>query len=180
MHRPTTTNYNRALEDARFTNQDIYISYIDLKNAFGSIDHARLLVIMQDLGYPLDAVALIGNIYAQSTTTFTGEHFGKILPIPIQRGTIQGDTLSLYIFIIFLEPLLRWLQRGNNGYTFNTSNTTLNSAAYADDLTVISNNLTSLQLQLNKLDKYCEWADMDLGILKCAVTGCPNKSKFNP
>ena len=38
-----------ALEDARFTNQDIYILYIDFKNAFGSIDHARLLAIMKDL-----------------------------------------------------------------------------------------------------------------------------------
>jgi hypothetical protein len=41
-----------ALEDARLTNQDIYILYIDFKNAFGSIDHARLLAIMKDLGYP--------------------------------------------------------------------------------------------------------------------------------
>ena len=29
-----------ALEDARFTNQDIYLLYIDFTNAFGSIDHA--------------------------------------------------------------------------------------------------------------------------------------------
>ena len=169
-----------ALEDARFTNQAIYVLYIDFKNAFGSINHARrLLAIMKDLGYPHDAVALIGNIYSKSTTTFTGEHFGKTEPIPIQRGTIQGDTLSPYIFIIFLEPLLRWLQRGNNGYTFKTSNTKLSSAAYADDLAAISHNLSSLQLQLDKLDKYCEWAGMDLGIPKCAVTGCPNKSKLN-
>ena len=51
-----------ALEDARFTNQDIYLLYIDLKNACGSLDHARLLAITKDLGYPEDAVTLIGNI----------------------------------------------------------------------------------------------------------------------
>ena len=71
---------------------------------------------------------------------------------------------------MFLEPLIRWVQRENNGYTFNTSNTKLSYAAYADDLAVISNNLTSLQLQLNKLDNYCEWAGLDLGIPKCVVT----------
>jgi hypothetical protein len=169
-----------ALEDARFTNQDIYILYIDFKNAFGSIDHARLLAIMKDLGYPLDAVTLVGNIYSHSTTTFIGNHFDKTQPIPIQRGTIQGDTLSPYLFIIFLEPLLRWLQRGNYGYTFETSQTTLCSAAYADDLAAISNNLSSLQHQLNKIDKFCEWAGMDLGIPKCAITGCPNKTKLSP
>jgi hypothetical protein len=110
-----------ALEDARLTTQDIYILYIDFKNVFGSIDHARLLTLMKDLGYLNDCINLIGNIYSQSSTIFTGEHFGKTLPIPIQRGTIQGDTLSPYLFIIFLEALLRWLQQGNNGYTFGTS-----------------------------------------------------------
>jgi hypothetical protein len=48
-----------ALEDARLTNQDIYILYIDFKNAFGSIDHARLLAILKDLGYPTDSINLI-------------------------------------------------------------------------------------------------------------------------
>ena len=169
-----------ALEDARLTNQDIYILYIDFKNAFGSIDHARLLAIMKDLGYPTDSINLIGNIYSQSSTIFTGEHFGKTSPIPIQRGTIQGDTLSPYLFIIFLEPLLRWLQQGNNGYTFGTSKVKISSAAYADDLAAIANKLETLQTQLNKLDKFCEWAGMDLGIPKCAITGCPNKSKLHP
>ena len=169
-----------ALEDARLTNQDIYLLYIDFKNAFGSLDHARLLAIIKDLGYPVDAVTLIGNIYANSHTIFTGEHFRKTDPIPIQRGTIQGDTLSPYIFLIFLEPLLRWLQRGKNGYTFGTSKLTINSAAYADDLAAITSNLQSIKNQLNKLDKYCAWVGIDLGVPKCAITGCPNKYKTKP
>ena len=57
-----------ALEDAIYTNQDIYILYIDFKNAFGFIDHATLLAIMKDLGYPTDPVSLIGNIYSQAST----------------------------------------------------------------------------------------------------------------
>jgi hypothetical protein len=135
---------------------------------------------MKDLEYPLDAVTRYGNIYVQSTTIFTGAHFSKTKPIPIERGTIQGDTLSPYLFLIFLEPLLIWLQRGKNGYTFGTSKLTISSAAYADDLAAIINNLKSLQTQLNKLDKLCEWVGMDLGVQKCAITGCPNKSKLKP
>jgi hypothetical protein len=135
---------------------------------------------MKDLDYPNDSINLIGNIYSQSSTIFIGEHFKKTLPIHIQRCTIQGDTLSLYLFIIFLEPLLRWLQQGNNGYTFDTSRVKISSAAYADGLAAIANKLEALQTQLNKLDKFYEWAGMDLSIPKCAVTGCPNKSTLNP
>jgi hypothetical protein len=135
---------------------------------------------MYDMGYPQDAVILIGNIYSQSTTIYSGDAFGHTPPIPIQRGTIQGDTLSPYLFLIFLEPLLRWLHQSHQGYPFHTSETAITSAAYADDLVVITNKLPSLQTQLNKIDLFCEWASMDLSIPKCALTGCPNQSKLNP
>jgi hypothetical protein len=46
---------------------------------------------MKDIGYPQDAIALVGNIYSQSTTTFVGEYFDKTQPILIQRGIIHGD-----------------------------------------------------------------------------------------
>jgi hypothetical protein len=163
-----------ALEDSKFTQQDIYLLYINFKNAFGSIDHARLLAIMADLGYPQDAINLIGNIYSNSSTMFFGSYFGKTKAVHIQRGTIQGDTLSPYLFIIFLEPLLRWLERGNLGYILKTSQYTLNSAAYADDLAIITSDIKHIQPQLNKIDKFCHWAGMELGIPKCAITGCPN------
>ena len=69
----------------------------------------------------------------------------------------------------------------NKGITdTRTSTINISSAAYADDLTAIANKLETLQTQLNKLDKICEWAGMDLGISKCAMTGCPNKSKLHP
>src|ERR1700738_5038355 len=114
-----------------------------------------------------------------SIASLHGSYFGTTPPIHISRGTIQGDTLSPYLFIIFLEPLLRWLQQGNNGYTFGTSRVKISSVTYADDLAAIANKLEALQTQLNKLDKFSEWAGMDLGIPKCAVTGCPNKSTLN-
>ena len=54
-----------ALEDAKLTNQDIYLIYLDFKNAFESINHARLLTIMTNLEYPHDVINLVDNIYSQ-------------------------------------------------------------------------------------------------------------------
>ena len=110
---------------------------------------------MKDLGYPEDAVKLVGNIYSYSNTIFTSDHFGQTQK---NTNTKKNNPRSPYLFIIFLELLLQWLQNGKYRYTLGTSKITINSAAYADDLAIITNKLTSLQNQLKKLDKYCEWA----------------------
>lgn len=134
-----------ALKDAKLTNKDIYIIYIDLKNTFRSIDHARILALMEDLRFLLDAVEIVGDIYKNSTTTFTGYHFGTTPPITISHETIQGDTLSAYLFIIFLEPLLRWLEKDNMGYHFNTFPSTCTTTTYIDDLAIITDNIQHIQ-----------------------------------
>ena len=107
-----------ALEDAKFSKQDIYLLYIDFTNVFGSINHARLLTIMSNLRYPEDTITIINNIYSESYTKFISSHFDPSQPTPIQLGTIQGDTLSSYLFILFLKCLLRWVAHNNQGYNF--------------------------------------------------------------
>jgi len=57
---------------------------------------------------------------------------------------------------------------------------TISLTTYADDLAALANNFQSIQTHLNKLDKFCEWTGMELGVPKCAITGCPNKSKLKP
>jgi hypothetical protein len=42
--------------------------------------------------------------------------YGNTPTIPIHRGTLQGDTLSPFLFTIFMEPLLRRLSIGSKGY----------------------------------------------------------------
>ena len=89
--------------------QDLYIVYVDFSAAFNAIDHDKLLWITQDLGFPHDAIHVIADLYTDAITKIR-LYFAETYPIAIERGTIQGDTLSPLLFLIFIEPLLRWLQ----------------------------------------------------------------------
>ena len=135
---------------------------------------------MEDLGYPKNIGELIGNLYINSTTSFHGNHFGAIPLILINIGTIQGDTINPYLFIIFLDPLLRWLGKNNIGYHFKTSTTTCDTLTYVDNLAIITDNLVNKQPQIHKLQKFSEWSHLDLKLTKCAITKSPNKSKLEP
>ena len=86
-----------------------------MTEAFDTIDHDKLLMIMYDLGFPADAIEVVKDLYTGACTSFQTPH-GPTKTMTIDRGTIQGDSLSPFLFVVYLEPLLRWLKAGHKGY----------------------------------------------------------------
>ena len=103
---------------------------------------------------------------------------GITKPIPIERGSIQGDTLSPFLFLVYVEPLLRWLHVGARGYKFGSVDenpsrvaNSLSSCTYADDLNAPTNSLSDLKLQAGKVSLYSDWASMPVNTTKTICTG---------
>eukprot|EP00798_Chlamydomonas_sp_ICE-L_P005139 gene5139-biopygen15431 len=145
-------NLLHNIEDAALFHQDLYAAYFDFSSAFNMIDHQKLLCIMHSLGYTHDTIDTIKGIYTNSTTHILLNNTPGS-PIPITRGTIQGDTLSPLLFIIFLEPLHIWLRSGGRGYraaslpskTADEHHTS--SLGYADDTAVLTGSSEDLRIQ---------------------------------
>ncbi len=168
------------LHDAQLSGQDIFLTYIDFSSAFNTISHAHLRTILEWMHYPQDAIRAVMSVYDQAQTTVS-TRAGRTPPIHVQRGTIQGDTLSPLIFLIVLDPLLRWLQAGGRGYapkhTDNSSRPfTISSLAYADDLVTPTSSPHDTHIQLQKLSRFCQWAGLEVNVRKCAITGALHRS----
>ena len=173
------------LENAAMTNSNIYALYIDFTNAFNTIDHQKLFRIMADLGFPPDSIAVVADLYSGVSTRVVLQRSSRLAtaPIPVGRGTIQGDTLSPLIFLLYLEPLLRWLATGSRGYTprFHTPDSPDTSTpvvipsypalTFADDLTALTSTPSDLLIQFTKILAYCRWGGLSLNPTKCAATG---------
>ncbi len=93
------------IEDAALYHRDVYSLYIDFSSAFNTVNHQQLLEIMASLGFPEAAIRNICRSMYTNATTVIATPFGDTDPVSIGRGTIQGDTLSPYLFLIFIEPL---------------------------------------------------------------------------
>ena len=153
-----------AIDDASLTNSPIYVLYIDFVNAFGSVDHARMASILKLQGFPADAIALVRDLYTNSNI-IVSTPVGNTEPIDSAgRGTVQGDPLSPLLFILALDPLLRWLNEGDRAYHFSTSDEKLADLAYADDLAVIVRRFRDLVIQAAKVTEYCEWAGFRVNV----------------
>ena len=57
-----------VLSDAKISNNDIYMLYVDFSSAFNTADHDKQLCIMPDLGFTIDAIQAIRDLYTDATT----------------------------------------------------------------------------------------------------------------
>ena len=103
---------------------------------------------------------------------------GNTSPIPIQRGTLQGDTLSPFLFAVFMEPLLRWLVVGSRGYhpsyqphQSTSAIITYDDHGYADDVSITTGTIQNLKIQLQKLHLFSKFTSLQLETTKCEATG---------
>jgi hypothetical protein len=169
-----------ALEDAYWFKQDIYLLQADMTEAFDTISHDKLLCILYDLGFPTDAIEVVKDLYKEAHTSIKTP-YGSTSPIPIERGTIQGDSLSPFLFVLYMEPLLRWLHAGERGYkpgaladAATSSNSQVSSITYADDLNMLTGGRAGLQNmkhQAEKVDAYTTWGHLIVNNTKTTVTG---------
>eukprot|EP00959_Pyramimonas_sp_CCMP1952_P335444 7023467-Pyramimonas_sp.AAC.2 len=119
---------------------------------------------MEAMGLPRDAIELVRDLHKGASIRVRTPK-GDTASIPIMgRGTIQGDTLSPLLFVIFIDPLLRWLEEGNREYKFETSDAKLGSMAYADDLAIVTDRVAHLHTQAAKVDYFCTWAGLEMNV----------------
>jgi hypothetical protein len=131
----------------------IYTSYSDFKGAFGDTDYRILFKTMKELGFPEYDINTCEQLYGVSSTYYMTPH-DNASTIPIHTGTLQGDTLSPFIFTIFTEPLLRWLAIGSRGYKpIHQSEQPIvtymsyDDHGYAHDINITTGTLENLQIQ---------------------------------
>jgi ribonuclease HI len=170
-----------ALEDAYWFKNDVYLLQADMTEAFDTISHDKLLCVLYDLGFPTDAIEVVKDLYMSAHTKIKTP-YGSTPEIPIDRGTIQGDSLSPFLFVLYMEPLLRFLHAGGHAYApsalkqspIGLSAKTMSSITYADDLNLLTGGrtaLTDLKRQASKVDAYTTWGHLVVNNTKTTVTG---------
>jgi hypothetical protein len=164
------------MEDAKHYNKDIYVMYADFKGAFNAADHRIMLKHMRQLGMPSTFVDTCEQLYGVSTTDYVTP-YGSTPSIEINRGTLQGDTLSPFLFTFFLEPFLRLFIVGSRGYRPGASATNVTPTAtypghgFTDDLSLGTGSPPKVTIQRLKLSLFSAYTCMIVNVRECCITG---------
>ena len=87
-------------------NGPIFVTFLDLKNAFGSVPHNLILDMLSHIQLPSEVTSYIAQCYSKleaqvSTKDWSTSHFA------ICRSIFQGDTLSPLLFLIAFQPVIK-------------------------------------------------------------------------
>ncbi|KAI4290877.1 hypothetical protein PAPHI01_0151 [Pancytospora philotis] len=82
--------------------------WVDVKKAFDSVNHSYLLACIKRLSLPVWVQAFLETTIA-SWTLQVRSNFEVILEKQVERGILQGDTLSPLLFALCMDPLSRSL-----------------------------------------------------------------------
>jgi hypothetical protein len=161
------------MEDAKNYKKDIYVKFADLKGAFTAVDPRIMFKHMRQLGMPPTFVDTCEQLYGVPTTTYIAPYD------PTPSIDINRDTLSRFMFTLFLEPFPRWLTVSSRGYRRGVRATNVDptepTAIYhghgiADDLNLATGTTPNMTVQLRKLSLSSAYTGMSVNLRKCCVT----------
>lgn len=171
-----------AIDDARRSNKEVCIAWLDLENAFGSVPHSHIMNILAILGLPEELLKVITDLYDGATTQAKTTN-GLTEPISITSGVKQGCPLSPIVFNLAIEPLIRSIRALSQRTAYQlVGGTRLQLLAYADDLCLVSNTKEGLQDLLNVAATVADWCGLKFKPPKCATLhiNCRHSRKVIP
>ena len=130
------------------------------------MDHSKLWKILQEMGIPDHLTCLLRNLYTgQEATVRTGH--GTIDWFQIGKGVHQGCILSLCLFNLYAEYIMRnaGLDEAQAGIKIAGRN--INNLRYADDTTLMAEN--ELKSLLMKVKEESEEVGLKLNIQKTKI-----------
>ncbi len=74
----------------------------------------------------------------------------------VLRGTLQEDPLSPLVFLVMVEPLIRWLKSLKTRYTLSSNNLTIYNKRYADDAALVASTVADLNIRFEAFNTFSD------------------------
>ena len=160
-----------ALDDFRHISTKLHILFIDFADAFGSIKHKEITTTLREYNVPTVYCKIIEHIYDRSSfQVICGNNLTQ--KIYITRGTKTGDPLSVMIFLVIVDKVLK-PAFSHALVSMNIENERnirpIPIQAYADDIAMVTYDLELLEEMIMKCEPLFDQAGLKVKASKCAL-----------
>ena len=84
------------------------MTFIDLRNAFGSVTHKLISDMLHHIHVPAQIQECVSHTYSKLTAEIHTDNW-KSPPFQISRGVFQSDTLSPLLLLLSFNPIIAYI-----------------------------------------------------------------------
>ncbi len=168
---------HEILAHARNNNKTCHVTYFDLADAFGSVEHELIYLTMQRNGLPPVVIQYVKNLYSHLEGYVQGDEWSSE-QFRFKKGVFQGDPWSPIIFLQTFNQILEYIKSIQNEYGYNLNGTKFISLPFADDFCLITSHKCNHQRIINEIVKCTKSTNLVLKPIKCrSISICSGSSK---
>jgi hypothetical protein len=147
----------------------VYALFVDLSKHFDSICHSKLWSRLEAIGLSTKFISFIKVMYKNVTAKVRTPH-GESCPFPMEKGVLQGESLSPKLFTLFIDEIVEIMHKTDIP-TLKIAANEIHLLLYADDIVLLASNALELQLKINVLKNYFDCSNLlvNLEKTKCVV-----------
>lgn len=131
----------------------VYALFVDMSQAFDTVNHEWLWNKLKVKGLSDKIINTIKAIYKMARAKIKTT-YGISETFPIQKGVLQGETMSSILFNIYLEDLVEQLSNSDT-IPIKAMKAIIHILLYADDIILLAYSIGELQKKINVLHAYC-------------------------
>ena len=166
------------MQKKKLKRKPFHLVLVDLKNAFDTVSHTKLLQRLAELKVNPTLVRLIASMYGQANFRLKIDKATASRKVPISNGVRQGCPFSPLLFGIYIDPLATKLKEAFNSHT-KVHGEMLNSLMYCDDLALFSESLSEVQAGLDSLHDFCMENKLNISIQKTKLLSLASNKQQN-
>ena len=159
------------LNDARKHHRNLTTVWLDYRKAFDSVPHSWLIQALKLAKVPQNVVNAIETLTNRWYTILTINNRDESMTteiIKFLKGIFQGDSLSVLLFIISLNPLSFMLKKTKGYFIGEKREINHTHNFFVDDLKLFAQTSSSIQKQLDIITTFSKDINMNFGEEKCA------------
>ncbi|KAE9420455.1 hypothetical protein Angca_007363, partial [Angiostrongylus cantonensis] len=152
----------RHAEVSREYKRPLCLTFINLENAFNSIEIEAIMEAIGNQGVPTQYIKILRELYKNFTTKISP--FYNDICVDVKRGVRQGDTISPKLFTATLQNVMRTLEWDNMGVKIDGRQ--IHHLRFADDIVLITLDISQAERMLAGFDIAWRKTDLRLNLKK--------------
>ena len=152
----------------RHPRRRVFVTFVDFKRAFDSINHNLLWAKLSHLGVSGKIIRILNSIYSKANFQVRTTD-GHTPPIQVTEGVLQGEILSPLLFSLFISDMESYFRaQGHVGLSIDSKSNLL-MLLFADDTAIIGYSEGDVQKKLHTLHQYCSENGLTVNVDKTKV-----------